>query len=94
MPLNWESERNLENTMQDVIFSFSIFHAWPYKQVHTTDSVVIDNIQGQINNIARAYAAQREVPESMPESENTSDNDMAEAQMDNSLNELTDSGSD
>jgi len=58
------------------------------------DSVVIDNAQVQINNIVRAYAVQQEIPEAMSESENTSDNDMAQAHTDGSLNELSDSDSD
>ena len=37
------------------------------------NSVVLDKIQGKINNIARAYAAQQEISEPMSDSENNSD---------------------
>lgn len=56
------------------------FPQWPYRSVHSSDKVVFENIQGQINNIAKAYALQKQIPESMSESENTSDDDIPQDQ--------------
>ena len=44
-------------------------------------------IQCQLNNIARAYAMQQQIPESMSESENTSDEDISMEQHSSSSDE-------
>ena len=51
------------------------FPDWPYKQISSMHDVVIENIQGHINNIARAYTLQAAAPQSPSASENHSDNE-------------------
>ena len=57
-------------------------------------SVMLNNIQGQLDNIATAYAVQHKVPESMMDSENIFEEDMAPAHYDRSQSVLSDSGPD
>jgi len=51
------------------------FPDWPYKQIFSMHDVVLENIQGHINNIARAYTWQATAPPTPSESENNSDNE-------------------
>lgn len=58
------------------------------------DNIVIDNIQGQICRIYKAYSAHQEYPESVSESDNVSHIDMAASYNDRSFGDLADSGAD